>query len=620
MILKSEGVPVINHAGGQESTFTIKASAHAFKILASNLYSKKIQAVVRELSCNAYDAHVEGDNPDPFVVHCPNYLEPWFSVQDWGVGISHEFMMDGYATAFHSTKNDSNKSIGGLGLGRLSAFAYSDSYSVVSVFNGVKRQYIVYLAESGFPTVNFAQETPTDERNGFTVHIPVKSSDFYEFSSEITKFFSQVTAPYKIIGSSVSITPPVVILEGNGWKKYSRGSGASYARMGLVKYPIQSSHSVASAGIVVDFPIGSLDITPSRESLSYSEATNALIKEKFDYIEAEITALMQDKIEEASNLWEATTVLYEVKRGDYSSLVTNSKFTYRKEPLWSTLPIENDEIVTNWSLFKRRRSFRLKGEAVARLEPGNLYCFDDGSKLARARIKQNVTEHVDLYVFSAETDLTRLRAAGVPIVSLGELPFTPTIRATRTKSAANSVMKWVGGKFQQFAGEMPPKSLYISCPFRQIKEHQYKVQRHKSDLETLGYCPEIFWVAPKFLPKITGGVEFYDFAELYISSAVEEKAASLKIEKVPSSLKQLFYALSSIGVAKTLVEPLEEIEDVPSDVIELLHRRGLEIKPSTKVADAMEEFLTKHPMLRVIDSYKINSNQDIIQDYVALHC
>ena len=43
---------------GQSTGFKIKANAKAFKILTSNLYTDVPLAIVRELGCNAYDAHI----------------------------------------------------------------------------------------------------------------------------------------------------------------------------------------------------------------------------------------------------------------------------------------------------------------------------------------------------------------------------------------------------------------------------------------------------------------------------------------------------------------------------------------------------------------------------------
>ena len=93
---------------GAETTFRIQANARAFSILSSNLYTDKIKAVIRELSCNAWDSHVAaGKQGTPFDVHLPNNLEPWFSVTDYGLGLSHEQVMDLYTTYFSSTKSDS---------------------------------------------------------------------------------------------------------------------------------------------------------------------------------------------------------------------------------------------------------------------------------------------------------------------------------------------------------------------------------------------------------------------------------------------------------------------------------------------------------------------------------
>ena len=66
-----------------QGSFTIKATGKAFRILSDGLYSDKILAVVRELSCNAYDAHVAAGMFVPFEVHLPHALEPWFSVKDF---------------------------------------------------------------------------------------------------------------------------------------------------------------------------------------------------------------------------------------------------------------------------------------------------------------------------------------------------------------------------------------------------------------------------------------------------------------------------------------------------------------------------------------------------------
>src|SRR5271156_6461407 len=122
-----------------ESSFRIKTTAKAFDILSSGLYTDRVLAVVRELSCNAYDAHVAANNLEPFEIHVPNSLEPWFHVKDFGTGLSDEDVMNLYSTYFESTKTDSNDFIGALGLGSKSPFSYTKAFEVISRFEHVRR-------------------------------------------------------------------------------------------------------------------------------------------------------------------------------------------------------------------------------------------------------------------------------------------------------------------------------------------------------------------------------------------------------------------------------------------------------------------------------------------------
>ena len=112
-------------------------SAKAFSILSSGLYANKIRAIIRELSTNAYDSHVAAGCADrPFEVHLPTSLEPWFSVRDYGVGLSHQQVVNIYTTYFESTKTGSNDFVGALGLGSKSPFSYTENFGVTAVQNG----------------------------------------------------------------------------------------------------------------------------------------------------------------------------------------------------------------------------------------------------------------------------------------------------------------------------------------------------------------------------------------------------------------------------------------------------------------------------------------------------
>ena len=93
--------------GGAQSVdaFTIKASAKAFQILSSNLYSNPLGSMIRELSTNAYDAHIMvGKKDEPFKIKLPNALDPTFKIRDFGPGLSEKDIYSVYTTFFESTK------------------------------------------------------------------------------------------------------------------------------------------------------------------------------------------------------------------------------------------------------------------------------------------------------------------------------------------------------------------------------------------------------------------------------------------------------------------------------------------------------------------------------------
>ena len=119
---------VVSNTLTNTTQYSIKASAQAFKILSDGLYRNKIAAPIRELSTNAYDAHVAKGNTDiPFDVHLPSVAEPWFAIRDYGIGMSKHELETTYTTYFDSNKTHSNDFVGCMGLGSKTPFSISDA-------------------------------------------------------------------------------------------------------------------------------------------------------------------------------------------------------------------------------------------------------------------------------------------------------------------------------------------------------------------------------------------------------------------------------------------------------------------------------------------------------------
>jgi hypothetical protein len=220
--------------------FRINASAHAFRILSSGLYSNKIAAVIRELVCNAIDAHrMVGKADIPVAVKLPNHMNNQFYVQDYGPGMSHDFVMRNYTSYFDSTKSHDNSQIGGFGLGSKSPFAYTDQFTVETVQDGVKRTYTAYLDDNGAPCISLMQESETTDPTGTRVTLPVQMKDWNEFMRETQNQLCRMTPLPKIIGSDAIRPMEYTVCDAlRGYRKsgplHSYWSGGLRAVMGGV--------------------------------------------------------------------------------------------------------------------------------------------------------------------------------------------------------------------------------------------------------------------------------------------------------------------------------------------------------------------------------------------------
>jgi hypothetical protein len=298
----------------QTSNFKIEATAKAFKILSDGLYSNKIKAVVRELSTNAYDSHVDAGHPEkPFDVFLPTRLEPTFYIRDYGTGLSCEDCMDLYTTYFRSNRTDSNDSVGCLGLGSKSPFAYADQFLVESFFNGTHYTFSSYQGEDGSPVFALLESQETDEPNGLKVSLAVQEDDCYEFEDEATAIY-QHFAVRPEINKELNYSDRESLVSGENWTIYNKGYDNDVI-MGQVVYPIDIRQFDEESevykllnncnGFEIVAQIGELDITPSRESLSYNNRTKdnllAILKKALDELADKISV----SISECETLWEA---------------------------------------------------------------------------------------------------------------------------------------------------------------------------------------------------------------------------------------------------------------------------------------------------------------------------
>lgn len=310
-----EAVGVIERSNvGEERKFNIKATGKAFKALSDTLYSDKVGSIVRELSSNAYDSHkLAGNESTPFEVYAPSRLNPNFIVRDYGVGLSEEDVYDVYTTYFESTKSQSNDFIGCFGLGSKSPFAYTDSFMVTSYYNGRATTYSMFLNESSEPSIIKLNECSTSEPNGLRVEVPVNNNDCYEFCDKISKAYSYYKVQPKVAGVELAKLPvdgkDSIVVEGEGFKAiYDQWtSQTNRIIVGNVEYPLTFAN-IPRYGITLYVNIGEVEVTLSREKISYSPKTVEYIRQRVDAIRVAVSKYVQEQVDKCDCYYDACAV------------------------------------------------------------------------------------------------------------------------------------------------------------------------------------------------------------------------------------------------------------------------------------------------------------------------
>lgn len=345
----------------RNNKFSILATGKAFRALSSSLYSYKIAAIIRELSTNALDAHKAAGKIDtPFKVHIPNRLEPYFSVRDFGTGLSHEDIVDLYCTYFSSNKTNSDEFIGCLGLGSKSPFAYDglDNFTVDSYLNGKKASYVAFIDEDGAPNISLLNETDTTEPNGLEITISIKASDIPTFITDAGKIYKYFEKKPTIIGQNVEIESFKPVLEGeiddikwileagtnNPYSGYSYGAADSAKIvMGNICYPISSRDltldadckSIVTKNLTIFVPIGSVQFAISREALDYNKATIKNLTEILSKVVIDIKNTIVIEIDSADSLFEASKLAKEKLQKSGLNLSVDS-LKWKGKPLQKT--------------------------------------------------------------------------------------------------------------------------------------------------------------------------------------------------------------------------------------------------------------------------------------------
>ena len=291
------------------SEMSIQSSNVVFELILDKLYVNPIGSVIRELSCNAIDAHKSELNYEPYHLQKPSAENPFFIIRDFGGGLSKEDVDLKLNTLLFSTKRTCKLSTGGFGVGSKSPFAITDKYEMISYFEGIEYKYEWSKSSENTPVLTLISETPTEELGGILVKVPMKYS--FNTRNNIEKAFKLLNlctiSPivYKNYETKELDTQAVSpqdfekVVDG----VYTLPKGFSnYFRVGQAIYEVPhklTNHSLfslnSSSSLLIDIPIKSVKIHSSREYIIDSQENEEIISNLLnDYLLSILRPIKED--------------------------------------------------------------------------------------------------------------------------------------------------------------------------------------------------------------------------------------------------------------------------------------------------------------------------------------
>lgn len=275
----------------QSSKFEIAEESQGFIIeaLSKNIYKDPVGTIIREYCSNAWDANVEAKSENPILVNLDSDATgQFFSVTDFGPGLTEERINKVFVKYGKSTKGGDNSGIGGFGIGAKSAFSYADAFFVTTVAEGKTTKYLVSKTTKNPEMIKLSSEETPDLANGTEIKIYIKNTwDFNEFDEKIRRqllHFREVD--FKINQEEVPEFVDKKFFE-NERVEITTSSDTQfknlYALIGPVAYPIDFKIlglTPIEMPIGLKFDIGELDVTLSREELRYTDVTKEKLREK----------------------------------------------------------------------------------------------------------------------------------------------------------------------------------------------------------------------------------------------------------------------------------------------------------------------------------------------------
>lgn len=615
------------HGNFQTSDFNVGDVAFIVDMFADKVYTHKERAVIRELSCNAHDSHVMANTKDiPFNVHLPTTLEPWFSVRDFGTGLSDHEIRTIFAGIGISTKRNSNEVIGCFGIGSLSPYSLADSFSVTSYHNGIARSYTCYRDDQRKPVVALLTETETCEPNGLEVSVSVNGrvEEFEEEAVNVFKFW-EGTLPNinnRNVIAQCEEQRKELIFTGDDFA-FSASYGNLYAIMGNIAYQIPSelTKDLNCKGYL-KFNLGELEFDTARENLSMTDKVKSAVVAKIKKVRSSIAKLAREQIEAQPTQFEQAAMAETFRCGNIGYIIKLKDSEYR-------LPEPKEQFTYYQSRWGGVDKYNSKHIPVG---PRVTYFVHKERMLGR--IKNRLKELGSGYTFVVFNNQQQADECGVPSHMLSDLNDLPKVERTKTSTGKVNTLKTYqfvssrGYRHVDFWTDLELKIDGAEIVYVPIERYQpvgqkftcsnYSIRDHINLLKEYGIDVCVFGLTPAFLRSTefrnsTGFITFDEFICREITKLLP--VSRVKYESDLNKLRDIHNIIQQDELDNIVAQfPTKKQEAL----YKLADRLNLEVQAEDcgldKMIDAWRE---KYCMINLVDAYDINKYKHTVATYLG---
>ena len=527
-----------------EKKFGIIENEKMYRILSSKIYTNKIAAPIRELCCNAYDAHVEAGKKDvPFRVHVPTFDESYFEVQDFGPGLNANEIENLYTSYGYSSKENSNNMIGCLGLGSKSPFAYTESFSILSRKGGIQYYYNCIM-DNGVPKLVKFDEFPSNEPSGLTIRFEVKNGDVRNFVDEcksILRFFQPVPV-FNIENFDLPSYPEFEhricikrgfyfsnnrmfdfgVLMGNVLYHFNPESVLNHPACNESK-KIKKLFSYAY-GLIIQAEIGDVEISVSREAVELKEKTIKFIQNRIlNYFENVKKAFFEKEypnqlefLIEYKKFIERNKFLPET---DFNSQVEKFKIPFEGK-------MEYLMVFKNWRNDYERRLCSCENEFT--FEPDNIrgyitFVYNEKKLLSTSKINNQVMDPRYLFIiFQSKEFFEALRKQNIQVHDISEFRTVPQITERKKFFSGLYFKNLKTGNYSKVPVEtLENKSQIFYVLFdkknNKILDSEFERNQTRLKLESSFCYKPVFYLTESKLKEIKDDSRFVNFVD-YINA------------------------------------------------------------------------------------------------------